>query len=203
MLMPGQTLVSNLGAKVRRVESASDVELLGALLGVRESRRLYRGSLRPFFCEPMSDSQPVKCVAARELVKRWLCEELEARPIFASPSAVSEFLKIHFAGRQYESFVVLFLDAQNRLIEADEMFRGTLTQTSVYPREIVKAALQKNAASVVFSHNHPSGSTQPSRADEALTQTLKAALGLVDVKVLDHIIVAGPWALSFAEKGLI
>jgi DNA repair protein RadC len=142
-------------------------------------------------------------MAARELVRRWLHEELQSREVFSSPAAVREFLQLHFAGREYESFLVLYLDAQNRLLEYEELFRGTLTQTSVYPREIVKAALVKNAASVMFSHNHPSGVAEPSRADEALTQSLKAALALVDVRVLDHIIVAGPVALSFAERGLL
>ncbi len=143
------------------------------------------------------------CLVARELVRRWLCEEMKGRTVFASPDAVRDFLRIHFAGREYESFVVLFLDAQNRLIVADDMFRGTLTQTSVYPREIVKTALAANAAAVILSHNHPSGVPQPSRADEALTQTLKAALALVDVRVLDHIIVGGAGTLSFAERGLL
>lgn len=182
---------------------ASDLELLGALIGVRESRRLYRGSLRPFFSDAGAGNELPQCSAARELVRRWLHEELQARTVFACPTAVGEFLKIHFAGREYESFVVLFLDAQNRLIEAEEMFRGTLTQTSVYPREVVKCALSRNAASVVLSHNHPSGAAEPSRADEALTQALKAALSLVDVRVLDHLIIAGPVALSFAERGLL
>ena len=182
---------------------ASDIELLRLLIGTQESRRLYRGSLQPFFSESPDGNPPAKCTVARELVKRWLSEGLQSREVFASPTAVQEYLKIHFAGREYESFVVLFLDAQNRLIEAEEIFRGSLTQTSVYPREVVKAALRKNAATVVFSHNHPSGSTTPSRADEVLTQTLKAALSLVDVRVLDHIIVAGSLTLSLAEQGLL
>lgn len=103
----------------------------------------------------------------------------------------------------YEVFVVMFLDAQNRLIAAEEMFRGTLTQTSVYPREIVKRAIEHNAASVIFAHNHPSGNTTPSRADEQLTYTLKSALQLIDIRVLDHVIVSGNQSLSFAEHGLI
>jgi DNA repair protein RadC len=98
---------------------------------------------------------------------------------------------------------VILLDAQNRVLAVDEMFRGTLTQTSVYPREVVKVALRTNAAAVIFAHNHPSGVAEPSRADEALTQSLKQALSLVDVKVLDHFIVAGTSTLSFAERGLI
>ena len=183
--------------------NASDLALLRQLIGVQESTRLYRGSLGPFFVDSSLGSPPEKCTVARELVKRWLSEQLQSRPAFENPDAVSDFLKIHFAGREYESFVVLFLDAQNRLISAQELFRGTLTQTSVYPREIVKAALSQNAACVMFSHNHPSGVPQPSRADEALTQTLKAALALVDVRVLDHLVIAGNRSMSFAETGLL
>jgi DNA repair protein RadC len=100
-------------------------------------------------------------------------------------------------------FAVLFLDAQNRLIGSEQLFSGTLTQTSVYPREVVKRALYHNAAAVIFAHNHPSGIAEPSRADEILTRTLKEALGLIEVKVLDHFVVAGNVALSFAERGLI
>ena len=95
------------------------------------------------------------------------------------------------------------MDAQNRLIEAHELFRGTLSQTSVYPREVVKATLARNAAAVMFAHNHPSGVAEPSRADELLTQSLKQALALVDVRVLDHFVVAGTRTVSFAERGLI
>ena len=105
--------------------------------------------------------------------------------MFSHPAAVREYLQIHFAQREYESFVTLHLDAQNRLIAIEELFRGTLTQTSVYPREVVKSALRYNAAAVIFAHNHPSGIAEPSRADELLTQALKQSLALVDVKVLD------------------
>ena len=103
----------------------------------------------------------------------------------------------------HEVFVALFLDAQNRVIGIEELFRGTLTQTSVYPREVVKRALHHNAAALIFAHNHPSGVAEPSRADEALTQALKQALALIDVRVLDHFIVAGSGVLSFAERGLL
>ena len=127
----------------------------------------------------------------------------QSADVFTSPSDVKDYLRLHIGGKDHEVFAVLFLDAQHRLIALDVMFRGTLTQTSVYPREVVKAALSHNAASVVLSHNHPSGSVQPSRADEALTQTLKSALALVDVRVLDHIIVSPIDTLSFAEKGLL
>jgi len=142
-------------------------------------------------------------VVARELVKRWLGEELQRECVFSQPTAVREYLQIHFAQQEYESFVTLHLDAQNRLIAAEELFRGTLTQTSVYPREVVKSSLRHNAAAVIFAHNHPSGVAEPSRADELLTSNLKQALSLVDVKVLDHFIVAGASTLSFAERGLL
>ena len=180
----------------------SDADLLGDLIGVQESRQHYRGSLQPFFADGETKSY-TKCAVARELVRRWLGEELRRVTVFPQPSAVTEYLKVHFAGREYKSFVVLYLDAQNCLIELEELFRGTLTQTSVYPREVVKSALRFNAAAVMLSHNHPSGSVTPSRADEHLTQTLKAALSLVDVRVLDHLVIAGNNALSFAETGLL
>jgi DNA repair protein RadC len=178
-----------------------DRDLLGKLIGVRAASKYYQGSLQPLFTGEIQQHQ--KCLVARELVKRWLCEEMKGSTVFASSDVVRNYLRIHVAGREYESFVVLFLDAQNRLITFEEMFRGTLTQTSVYPREIVKTALRENAAGVIFSHNHPSGVPEPSRADESLTQTMKAALSLVDVRVLDHIIVGGSGTLSFADRGLL
>lgn len=127
----------------------------------------------------------------------------KASDVFGSPDAVKAYCRLHLGALGHEEFGVLFLNAQNGLIEFQSMFRGTLTQTSVYPREVVKVALALGAAAVVLTHNHPSGTVQPSRADEALTQTLKAALALVDVRVLDHVIVSATGALSFAEKGLI
>lgn len=184
--------------------SLSDQDLLTKLVGAKESRRLYQGSLQPLFAPPAAGSEPNEiCAAARELVKRWLNEELRRECSLTAPQSVRDYLRLFFAGQEYESFVVLFLDAQNRLIAAKEMFRGTLTQTSVYPREIVKEALRQNAGAIIFSHNHPSGVAEPSRADELLTGNLKQALALVDVKVLDHFIVAGSTTLSFAERGLI
>lgn len=120
-----------------------------------------------------------------------------------SPSAVRDWLALQFSGLEREVFGVLFLDAQNRLIDFEALFTGTLTQTSVYPREVVKAALARNAAGVMFVHNHPSGCAEPSHADEALTQALKQALALVDVRVLDHFVVGGSAVLSFAERGLL
>ena len=121
----------------------------------------------------------------------------------ASPSAVRDYLRLLLADKEHEVFVVVLLDAQNRVLLCDELFRGTLTQTSVYPREVIKVALAANAASAIFAHNHPSGVSEPSRADEMLTRELKAALALVDVKVLDHFVVAGCEWVSFAERGLL
>ena len=130
-------------------------------------------------------------------------ERLPYREPLGNPSAVKDFLRLKFANLEHEVFTVIFLDAQNKIIGYEEMFRGTLTQTSVYPREVVKASLRWNSASVILAHNHPSGVPEPSRADESLTDSLKQALALVDVKVLDHVIVAGAHAVSFAERGLL
>lgn len=142
-------------------------------------------------------------VAVLELSRRALAQQLRQRQIFDNPQMVGDYLQLHLASRPYEVFAVMFLDAQHRLIAMEEMFRGTLSQTSVYPREVVVRALHHHAQAVVLSHNHPSGQVSPSRADEALTKTLKAALGLVDVRVLDHVIVAPGQSLSMAEQGLV
>jgi DNA repair protein RadC len=149
------------------------------------------------------DAKRAELAAVLELARRAMAQQLTEREVFGSPGAVKQYLQLHLAGKPHEVFAVLFLDAQNRLVAMEELFRGTLTQTSVYPREIVQRALHHHAAAVVLAHNHPSGTVQPSRADEALTQTLKAALALIDVRVLDHVIVAPGDALSMAEKGLL
>lgn len=120
-----------------------------------------------------------------------------------SPQAVRDYLRLALSGKEHEVFICVFLDAQNRVLAVDELFRGTLTQTSVYPREIVKESLRHNAAALIFAHNHPSGVAEPSRADEMLTVALKQALALVDVKVLDHFVVGSGSAMSFAERGLL
>ncbi len=181
------------------VKKYSDLELLGKLLGVREAKKIYAGSLNAVF----KDQAPEICLVARELLTRWLNEEIMTSASLNAPHAVRDYLKMHFAGREYESFVAIFLDAQHRVIAADELFKGTLTQTSVYPREVVKASLKHNAAAVIFAHNHPSGATEPSQSDRMLTDALKQALSLVDVRVLDHFVVAGNQTMSFAERGLI
>jgi DNA repair protein RadC len=141
--------------------------------------------------------------AALELARRALRDEMSARDALSSPRAVRDYLRLSLASRPHEVFVVLLLDAQHRVIACEELFRGTLTQTSVYPREVVKCALRHNAAAAIFAHNHPSGVAEPSQADEILTRSLKAALALVDVQVLDHFIVAGSAVTSFAERGLL
>jgi len=142
-------------------------------------------------------------IAVLELARRAMAERLKERTVFDSPDAVKHYLQLNIGARPHEVFAALFLDAQHRLIAMEELFRGTLTQTSVYPREVVMRALHHHAAAVILAHNHPSGGVDPSRADEALTQTLKAALALVDVRVLDHVIVAAGRSLSMAERGLL
>jgi len=184
----------------RDYSALSNQELLIKLIGVQQTRRLYSGTLQPLFAEC---SAPAKLLVARELVKRLLTEELGNRCALTSPGAVRDYLRLILADRDHEVFVCLWLDAQHRVIKTEEAFRGTLTHTSVYPREIVKMALKHNAAAVLFAHNHPSGVAQPSQADELLTRNLKDALALVEVKVLDHFIVAGSHAISFAERGLL
>jgi DNA repair protein RadC len=122
---------------------------------------------------------------------------------FHDPDAVREYWRVALSGLEHEVFCVAHFDSQMRLIAQEELFRGSLTQTSVYPREVVKAALRYNAAAVIFAHNHPSGIAEPSRADELLTANLKQALSLVDVRVVDHFIIAGTKSLSFAERGIL
>ena len=151
----------------------------------------------------LGPAKRAEIVAVLELARRALAAELKEQPIFTSPQAVRDYLQLQLGSRPHEIFAVLFLDSQHRLIALEELFRGTLTQTSVYPREVVVRALNLHAASVVLAHNHPSGTAQPSRADESLTKTLQAALALVDVRVLDHFVVTRSEAVSMAELGLM
>jgi len=151
----------------------------------------------------LGNAKAAQLAAVLELARRCLREEMRAGDALVSPGAVRDYLRLALGGRENEVFVVLFLDAQHRVLAIEELFRGTLTQTSVYPREVVKAALRANAAATIFAHNHPSGVAQPSQADELLTRSLRDALALVDIKVLDHFVVAGNQALSFAERGLL
>ena len=187
-----------------KYSSMSDVELLEKLIGVEQTQEIYHGSLAAIFTTGHDQGTlPEQCLIARELVKRWLAEEFRNGDMLNAPNVVRDYLRLLFAGREHESFVVIFLDAQHQVLVVDELFRGTLTQTSVYPREVVKAALRVNAAAVIFAHNHPSGIAEPSQSDRMLTDALKQVLALVDVRVLDHFIVAGNSVLSFAERGLV
>ena len=170
------------------------------------------GSLHRLFAAPLDDvaavrglgpAKYVQLQAVVEMARRALAEQIQDRDAMSSPQAVRDYLRLSLGARPHEVFVAMFLDAQNRLLGCEELFRGTLTQTSVYPREVVKTALRYNAAGVIFAHNHPSGVAEPSRTDELLTQTLKQALLLVEIKTLDHFIVAGSKTISFAERGLL
>lgn len=200
----------------------SDAELLAVFLRVGVSGKTavdlgremiaHFGSLNGLFAASLTEFSklhglgPAKYAqlqAVMELARRSISEELQVGEVLSSPSAVKQYLQLLLAKKPYESFAVLFLDVKNRLLAAEELFRGTLTHTSVYPREVVKAALAHNAASLILAHNHPSGAPEPSAADRALTGALKQALGLVDIRVLDHFIVAGRHVHSFAEHGEI
>jgi DNA repair protein RadC len=151
----------------------------------------------------LGEAKAAQLLAALELARRALGEQLAVRNALSSPRAVGDYLRLTLAGRDHEVFVAVLLDAQHRVISCEELFRGTLTQTSVYPREVVKCALRHNAAAVILAHNHPSGVAEPSQADEMLTRSLRSALALVDVKVLDHFVVAADRTMSFAERGLL
>lgn len=202
------------------VTQMSNLDLLSALVGENVADNLLQenqGSLFQLFCRsacmdhivsealPSSGWNRIRLVldAARELVRRGMEEGLRRGDVLDMPNVAREHLLAALAPLAYEVFLVLFLDAQRKLIASRECFRGTLTQTSVYPREIIKLALEYNADSVIFAHNHPSGVAEPSQADRRLTEQLRQALALVDVKVLDHFIIAGRESLSFAERGLI
>lgn len=203
-------------------EALSDAELLAIFLRVgvvgKSAVDLARdllsqfGSLNGIFAADehalsqvhgIGSSKYVQLQAIFEMSRRALNEQLQQRDVFQSPQQVRDYLVLKLGALTREVFMVLFLDAQNRLNAAEELFSGTLTQTSVYPREVIKRAMHHNAASVILAHNHPSGVAQQSAADELLTQQLKQALALVDVRVLDHFIVAGNQTLSFAERGLL
>ncbi len=141
--------------------------------------------------------------AAKELMRRACEEHLQDAPVMSAPEVVKDFLRTIFAGKEKEVFVCMWLDTQYKLIACDEMFNGTLSETSVYPREVVKRALHHNAGAVMIAHNHPSGNATPSTADKMLTQRLKEALSMVGVRLLDHFVVAGVSITSFAESGAL
>lgn len=206
----------------RGASSLSDAELLAIFLrtGVKGKSAvdLARGLLARFgnltqlfaaskkdFCDihGMGAAKYVQFQAVLELSRRALHEEMQTGDALNSPGAVRDYLQLLLRGRAQEVFMAIFLDAQHRVIASEELFSGTLTQTSVYPREVVKRALHHNAAAVILAHNHPSGVAEPSQSDRMLTDALKQALALVDVRVLDHFIVAGSGCLSFAERGMV
>ena len=205
-------------------EALSDAELLAIYLRVgvrgksavdlgRELLQRFDGQLNRLVDASLEELASVSGIgmakaaqlkASFELARRALGQEMSRRDTFASPGQVRDWLRLKLATRQNEVFMALWLDSQNQLLKAEELFCGTLTQTSVYPREVVKSALSNNAAAVILAHNHPSGIAEPSSADQSLTKVLKEALAMVDVKVLDHFIVAGNTTpLSFAERGLL
>jgi DNA repair protein RadC len=175
------------------------VETFGGLAGLLHTDARALGRVKGLG-GPAKRSQ---LVAVLELARRAMAEQMRARQVLDTPDALAHYLQLHLAHRGHEVFAVLFLDAQHRMIALEEMFRGTLAETSVYPREVVVRALDHQAAAVVLAHNHPTGLVRPSRADEALTRGLRAALALVDVRVLDHVIVGPGQALSMAQQGLM
>lgn len=151
----------------------------------------------------LGPAKRAEIVAVMELARRAAAQELGRTSVFDSPAQLKRYAALHLAQLEHESFSVIYLDTHHRLIELQTLFRGTLGQASVYPREVVKEALARNAAALVLAHNHPSGVAEPSRADQYLTQTLKSALQLVDVRVLDHLVVGQGEVVSFAERGLL
>jgi DNA repair protein RadC len=199
------------------MKKLSDRELLSILLGEEGESYSMRSLAELFGLRMMRHEKPIgvaeevltyampdRLMAARELLRRALEEDFEeSSDSLSSPGSVRDYLRLFLGGQEFESFVALWLDAQHRLIAGMELFRGTLTQTSVYPREVVKRGLALNAAAVIFAHNHPSGVAEPSQSDRMLTDALKQALSLVDIRVLDHFIVADTTVMSFAERGLI
>jgi DNA repair protein RadC len=187
------------------MKGRSAVDLARELLNRYGSlTRLFAAGLEDFCTtKGMGPAKFVQLQAVLEMSRRALQEELQRGAVFDSPHVVRDYLQLLLAGRQQEVFLVLFLDTQHRVIAYEELFHGSLSQTSVYPREVVKRALAHNAAAVILAHNHPSGVAEPSGADQLLTCALKQALALVDVAVLDHFVVAAGQTLSFAERGLL
>ena len=180
------------------------LHLLSLLLGKRTAKRAYRGSLAALFLDDtVPEDVKARLRASRELVQRWLLEDMRQQPVLANPKTVREYLAVHFAGREREVFSCLFLDNRHRLVALEEMFLGTVDGASVHPREVVKRALALNAVAVILAHNHPSGVAEPSQADELITARLRDALALVDIRVLDHLVVGGSTVVSFVERGIL
>ena len=176
-------------------------QLLDAFGGLHGLLQASAGDLKRI--KGLGPAKRAEITAVMDLARRSLAQRLAQRTVLSSPQQVKDFLRLQLAHEGQEVFAVMFLDVQNQLLQFEEMFRGTLSQTSVYPREVVKRALAVQASAVILAHNHPSGTAEPSRADEFLTQTLKQALQLIDVRVIDHLVVGGDQAISFAERGLL
>ncbi|ALO40774.1 MULTISPECIES: RadC family protein [Pseudoalteromonas] len=181
------------------------IELAESLLTQSRSlQNLFNASLKEFSAlKGLGEAKYVQLQAVLELSKRYMREACLRDTVFTSPDAVNDYLCLQLKGLEHEVFMALYLDNQNQLIHDEILFNGTINAASVYPREVVKAALKHNAASLIFAHNHPSGIAEPSEADKLITQKLQKALALVDIHVLDHLIVAGNRCISFAQRGLI
>jgi DNA repair protein RadC len=187
--MPGLGVLDLAGALLREFKG-----LAGLLAARPQDLKRIKG---------LGPAKRAEIIAVMELARRAAAQELGQASVFNAPAQLKHYAALHLAPLEHESFSVIYLDTHHRLIELQTLFRGTLAQASVYPREVVKEALARNAAAVVLAHNHPSGVAEPSRADEFLTQTLKSALQLVDVRVLDHLVVGRGEVVSFAERGLL
>jgi DNA repair protein RadC len=204
-------------------DALSDAELLAVFLRVgaagksavdlaRELLRHFDGSLNRLFAASAGEFTSIKGMGPAKyaqlhavwvLARRALAEKMGQGDVLSSPNAVREYLRLTLSGQPSESFWIVYLDSQNRAQTPEQLFSGTLTQAAVYPREVVKKALAHNAAAVILAHNHPSGVAEPSSADRALTENLRTALALIEVRVLDHFVIAGNHITSFAERGLL
>ena len=193
-------LLLRTGLKGKPVKELA-ADILNTFGGLAGLLRVDQHSLRQV--KGLGPAKGAELMAVMELAKRGMTQALNQQPVFQHAPAVAEFLQLQLAMQVHEVFAVLFLDAQHRLIAYEPMFRGTLTQTSVYPREVVLRALQLHAHAVVLAHNHPSGELTASRADIQLTQTLQQALALIDVNILDHVIVGPSGHTSMQSQGLI
>ncbi|MCF2862063.1 DNA repair protein RadC [Pseudoalteromonas sp. Cnat2-41] len=187
------------------IAGCNAIDLAQQILSQSQGLHTLLAAEHDHFCrfKGMGTAKYTQLQAAIELARRYLQTSLERALSFDSPQAVQDYLKLELKGLQREVFLVLFVDAQHRLISTETLFQGTIDAASVYPREVVKAALKHNAAAVIFAHNHPSGIAEPSQADEVITRKLIQALGLVDIRVLDHLVIGGCHAVSFAERGLL
>lgn len=185
------------------IQLLSDRELLAKLVGPKTAERLFNGTLLPLLLDTENRAPNQKLLASVEFTKRAMRESLQRGPALTSPSDVRDYLFAHFLGKEHEAFVVIFLDTRHRVLSIQEMFRGSIDGACVYPREIVKAVLRCNGAACILAHNHPSGVAEPSLADQAITRRIKEALSLVEIRLLDHFVIASGEVVSFAERGML